>query len=209
MNFIILADKFKKGMKSKGCVGLIKTDQKKNIFQRQYNVIKSHSQKHNIVYIIGFEGGKFKNFLDRYYQYDIHLIENDKFIDKNAGFTISLAKNFLVSNCCILDGSTMLSTTAIDKMLENQHTSQLFLENPYGSIGCIHQNNRVTNLCIDLDNKIHDMIYLCQESANNLQTLLSAKHYCMFTFEIINQLLDSGNKFIMTKLRKNQICYHQ
>lgn len=207
MNIIILADRYKKGMKSKGCVGLIPCNKKENIFQKQYKEIKLHSKNTNIVYVIGFESKKFLNFLKRSNtNYDINLIHNKLYQNRNVGFSLYLIREFLNDDCLILDGNIMISSSVLSDLTKNNN-SKILIGSNTGNIGCVISNHIIHTLNIDLDNKIYDAYYLSKQASKSLANILDADHFNSFLFELINKVIDVGHQFSYLKIKKKQLCH--
>jgi choline kinase len=209
MNIIILGDRYKKGMKSKGCVGLIKINNTTNIFQKQYNQIKSFFPDSRIIYISGFESKKFSSFLKKHdkNQEVIHL-ENDLFAKTNSGFSLNLAREYLDTNCLVIDGSTNISDSLLKNIKTTQDKNLVCIGNKSGDIGCILNNSRVDSLNIDIDNRIYDVFYVTQHTALRLQDIIEHNYHNAFLFEIINILIDLGEHFYHKTFNKPQLCYH-
>ena len=64
MNIIILGDKYQKRMKSRGCVGLIKYNNK-NIISHQYKTLHSIFPNANIIYVYGFDNKRFISYINK------------------------------------------------------------------------------------------------------------------------------------------------
>lgn len=196
MNFIILGDKYQKGMKSKGCSGLIKTDKKNTLFDTQYAAISCRSDVDNIVYVCGFESKKIENFIDKKYS-DVVLINNQNHEESNDAYSLSLVADYLTKPCFIVSGYAHLNTKIIKKIPYNDE-SKIFVSNKdIGQLGCVLQNNRVTHIGFDLPNKIDDMYYISSGDANTIRGLVSKpKYHNYFLFELLNILIDSHNTTI-------------
>lgn len=208
MNIIILGDRYKRGMKSKGCVGLIKIGKNTNIFQQQYKYIQQIFPDSQTVYISGFESKKFSSFLLKNNYNDIHHIKNSVFSKTNTGFSINLAAEYLVDDCLILDGSSNLSATLLKYIQTNRNNNLLCIGNRCGDIGCVLNETKVDSLSLDLDNKIYDMVYLTKKTAIKLQQVIKNNYHYAFLFEIINILIDLGENFNYKTFNRPQLCYH-
>lgn len=193
MNFIILGDKYQKGMKSKGCVGLIKINKTQNIFENQYKIIKALYPLANIIYIHGFESKKFTNFLTKNQYSDIKHYYNDKYETNNQTFSLSFAQEFLNDDCFIMLGDNILSKNIFNKF-NPKLGSQIFItNNSSNDIGCIINNNMIENISFDLDNRLNNLYYINKDAANFLASLVSNKKYHnSFIFEMINKSIDIG-----------------
>lgn len=207
MNIIILGDKFKKGMKSKGCVGLIKVNNTDNILEKQYQQFKKQNKNNNIIYVTGFESKKIHAFIHKNQEdFNISLIYNKYYDTKNHGFSIYLAKEFLNNDCLIIDGSIIIKGDMLQSMTQNG--SCVMVGDSDGEVGCIINKYSVDNLSFDLDNKIYDAYYLSKRTATKLGDLIENPNYHnYFIFELINLLIDCGEEFSYLKLKKTQLCY--
>lgn len=196
MNFIILADKYQKGMKSKGCVGLIKINNKQNIFQNQYKTIKEFYPQAKIIYVYGFEAKKFTNFLSKNEYSDVDYVYNDKYEINNQTFSLSLVSNFLHSNCFILFGDNILTKKTFYKF-NPKYGSQIFISNNSNEdLGCIINDNIVENISFDIDNKITNMYYIDKHAVLKLNYFVSdISNSKSFLFEIINKMIDINVSF--------------
>ena len=76
MNCIILADKFDRGMKSRGCSSLIPVSNNKLLIQDQYSKLKKVFPESKIIYIYGHESKKIENFY-KSNSLDIVLTKNE------------------------------------------------------------------------------------------------------------------------------------
>jgi hypothetical protein len=209
MNIIILGDRYKKGMKSKGCVGLIKINNHTNIFQKQYYAINKMFPNERIIYVSGFESKKFASFLKKHYDdKQIINLENELFLKTNTGFSINLAKDYLSDSCLIMDGSINLSESLLKSIKQNPDRNLLCVGNRGGDIGCILNGNTVDSLNVDIDNKIYDMCYLTNSTIFKLRNIIQYNYHNAFLFEIINALIDLGEHFYYKTFNKPQLCYH-
>lgn len=195
MNFIILGDKYQKGMKSKGCVGLIQYDKNHNFFEHQYNFIKKYFPLANIIYVHGFESKKFISFLKKKKINDVTLVFNNKFDIKNQTYGLSLTSNYIDGDFFILFGNAILNKKNFNKF-KTKAGSQVFISNNDGSIGCVINNGIVENICFDLENYICNIYYVSKQSGQMLKELVNnSQYHNSFIFEMINRLIDAGQIF--------------
>lgn len=194
MNFIILGDKFQKRMKSKGCVGLLKINNR-SIVEHQYTSIRKIFPKANIIYVSGFEHKKLcsfliKNKLDK----DIHITYNPNYEIHNQGYSLYLVKQFFNTDCCILSGDNIINSKIFDNF--NYNTSKIFInQHQKNQLGCIINQGEVHNIAYGLDNYLYEMYYLSQRHSIILQKIInSSKYYNTFLFELINKLIDFDQK---------------
>lgn len=191
MNCIILGDKYKKGMKSKGCAGLIPYG-KNTIFHIQYSVIKNNFPNCKIVYVAGFEGKKIQSVIEKSYG-DIYFVNNDQYDTKNEIYSLFLSKNFLNDSTLIVSGYNIL-TDKIFKSFNDRCGSQVFVsEGNDSDIGCTISDNQVLNIDFGLDNHISDIYYIQDSHINFFKHMIENKIYHnYFLFELINKMIDQN-----------------
>lgn len=191
MNCIILGDKYKKGMKSKGCSALISFN-KSTILHNQYSVLKQAFPSCKIIYIGGFESKKVETLIIKQYT-DIIFINNDLYEQKNEGYSLFLSKDFLNENTIIVSGYSILEDK-LWKTFSIHDYSQVFVSSRNDNeIGCAIQNNSVLHIDFGLDNHITDMYYICKAHIGYLKNVIEDQsHHNCFLFEIINKLIDNN-----------------
>ena len=192
MNIIVLGDKFQKRMKSKGCVGLIKINNK-SIIQLQHKTIKHLFPESKIVYVYGFEGKRLHTFLTKniLLNNDIIAVYNSHYEKYNNAYSLSLIADFLDDDCLILFGDTIISKKTFAKFNTN-NGSQVFLSKKNKNrLGCIINDGKIENISYDLDNYLSEIYYLTKEDMLTIKHLLNNKvNSNYFIFEIINKLID-------------------
>jgi len=208
MNFIILADKFQKRMKSKGCVGLININNK-NIIQSQHKLIKKFFPLANIIYVYGFEGKKLLSFLKKNNNLanDIILLFNKHYEDFNNAYSLFLAKEYLDDDTFILFGDNILTNNIFDRFDHNLG-SQIFISHKNKNrLGCIIQDNKIENICFDLDNYLYEIYYFSKKDIGLLKHLVdNEQNHNNFLFELLNKLIDKDidiKPFFTDRIRVN------
>lgn len=195
MNFIIIADKYNKGMKSKGCAGLLRVDKNLNLMQQQHDTIKKNFPKSRIVYVGGFESKKIENFLIQNYK-DVIYVNNVDYENLNDGHSLSLVKNLLDQNTFIICGYTILEKNIFQSFSKELGNQIVVVPNHEKQIGCIINEGRIDNISFNLPNYIEDIYYITQKDIRILQDILKeTKHKNYFVFELINRLIDLGVVF--------------
>lgn len=192
MNCIILGDKYQKRTKSKGCVGLIKTGNKPMV-EHQYQTLKQIFPQAQIIYVYGFDGKRFSSFVNKHIsQYnDMHLVYNSAYESKNSAYSLSLASQYLNSDCLIIFGDHIVHKK-IFAQFRTSSDSQAFISKKHkNKLGCIINHNHIENISYDLDNCLTDMYYISKQHANIINQSLQdpSTHNC-FIFELINKLID-------------------
>lgn len=197
MNIIILADKYQKRMKSRGCVGLIKL-QNKNILHHQYNTLTNRFPLSKIIYVYGFDNKRLLSYIDKNNQLYEQLIciHNNMYDQYNNAYSLYLAKEYLDDDTLIMFGDKVITHSTFKRFKHSQF-SQIFVDNKSQSkLGCIIHNNTVENICYDLDNSLSEIYFISKDQAADLKNLVSNPilHNC-FIFELLNKMIDS-NKII-------------
>lgn len=194
MNIIILGDKFQKRMKSKGCVGLIKTNHKP-ILHHQYHIIKQAFPKARLIYVYGFEGKKFVSFLDKNKVSlpDIIPIQNAAYDQKNNAYSLFLASTYLNDDCIVLFGDNILHKKTFVHFKPSDNSQVFINRKQKNKLGCIINQHKIENIAYDLDNYLSEIYYIPKEHASLLKTILAdtSQHNC-FLFELINKLIDAN-----------------
>lgn len=211
MNFIILGDKYQKGMKSKGCAGLIKIDKHNHLFEYQYSIIKQYFPKADIVYIGGFESKKIETFINKNYP-DVVYVHNEQYDNFSDGYSISLIKNYLISDTFIILGYHILDKKLFENFNTKLGTQIVVTPNNQKQTGCIINNNQIDNISFDLPNYVDDIYYLSMKDSATLQQIVSDIQYKnYFLFELINKLIDLGAvvRPLFYKTNKNKNKYYE
>jgi len=208
MNCIILGDKYQKGMKSRGCSGLIKITKNTSIIENQYLTLKNIFDNINITYVYGFDSKKFLDYLGLL-NLDIELVYNNDFNKFGHIFSLNLASYAFDDDLIIIDGYKSITKGIFKKF--NPDVSQIFLyeEKNNSDPGCIiNSNNNIENFSFDLDNSIANIYYLNKECARVFKQLItSPKNYNNFVFEILNKMIDKGlilKPLILNKMVSSQ-----
>lgn len=209
MNFIILADRYKKGMKSKGPVGLIRLNKKYNVFERQYNVIRKHFPKSKIVYVYGFDAKKVETYFHNKKKkfYNTKIIYNENY--ENSGYIKSLgvAKEYMNNDFFILSGETVFCTEVF-KDFKKKGSSQIFVnQKEKHKLGCvINADQTISNIAFDINNYLMDIYYVHKNNSSALkQYCENEKYKNYFIFEIFNKMIDEGFGFQASVYSKKNI----
>lgn len=196
MNIIILGDKYQKRMKSRGCVGLIKYNNK-NIISHQYKTLHSIFPNANIIYVYGFDNKRFISYINKnILSYPkIKLIYNPHYDDHNNVYSLSLVKEYLNDDCIIFFGDHIIKPATFGSFkLSNE--SQVFINSKNKTrLGCIVQNQNVYNIAYDLDNYLSEIYFISKDHIDNFKSLISnPMNHNHFIFEILNKMIDLNLK---------------
>ena len=200
MDVVILGDRFKKGNKTNGCVGLLPITKRINLIQYQYRVIKQNFPSAKIYYIYGFDNKKFLSFIKTNHLPDMIYVFNERYDSFNEGFSLNLVnKNMSGDTLIIADNYLALYKNFANF---NREESRVFIDKTKSSnIGCIINHNVVENIFYDLEEKIYNMFYVSHKDIgilkNELANITSSN---MFLFEIFNKCMHNELRIIGTKL---------
>jgi CTP:phosphocholine cytidylyltransferase-like protein len=190
MNFIIVADKFQKRMKSKGCVGLLKDNKYKTVIEKQYSIIREIFPTCKIVYIYGFDYKRFESFIHKKNFINTSFIYNPDYEKYNTLYSLYLTKNFLNDACIISFGDTYMSKKTF-MGFDTKIGSQAFISQNNNKLGCVIQNNEIEHISYDLNNSLSEIYYLTKKHAIFLKRILETEEFHQyFLFEILNKSID-------------------
>jgi choline kinase len=192
MNIVILGDKYQKGMKSRGCIGLLPYNNSNNLIQHQYGVLSSIFPQCQIAYVYGFDQKRICSFFKKNPRKNLTPIFNSKHELYNVCFSLSICKDLFGEDTLIVNGGLKL-TKKIFKKFNTDLGSQVFVNKKYhNDIGCIIENKNIKNISFNLTNYIYDIYYI---SKNNIELfkelIIDKQNYNCFMFEIINKIIDS------------------
>lgn len=198
MNIIILGDKYQKRMKSRGCVGLIKL-QNKNMLHHQCKILINKFPLAKIIYVYGFDNKRLLSYLDKNNELykQLIFIHNNMYDQYNNAYSLSLVKEYLDDDILIMFGDKVITNSTFNRFTYSKF-SQIFIDNnPQSKLGCVIHNNRIENICYDLDNRLSEIYFISKDQTKELKTLVSnpTLHNC-FIFELMNKMIDS-NKIII------------
>ena len=197
MIVIIIADSFKKGMKSRGCAGLLPYNKHTNLIQQQYAAITKVFPKADIVYVYGFDAKRFDNFIHSHKSLDIEFIQNKDYENYSHGKSLSVVKNHIANSreCLIMLGYDPIYVKDIKPIKDIKKSSVLLADNSRSKIGCVvdQHTGSIHHLFFDLENHISDTYLLKTPEIKILIDLLQDNSiYNMFLFEIMNKILHNS-----------------
>lgn len=199
MNFIILADKYKRGMKSKGAVGLFRLNQRYNMFEHQYNIIRKNFKKYKIIYIYGFDNKKVESYFhsNKKKFNNVHLVCNGSYAKYGCLYSLSQASDYMNNDFFILNGDSVFKSEVF-KDFKPSGCSQIYV-NPKEKykLGCvIDENSLISNIAFDINNYLMDIFYIHKKDSAALKEYCQMEKYRnYFIFEILNKMIDNGNNF--------------
>jgi choline kinase len=202
MNIIILGDKYQKRMKSRGCVALIK-HQNKNILNHQYKIVNSCFPNSNILYIYGFDSKRLSSYVNKHIDYyeNVKFVYNELYESRNNVYSLNLIKNQLNDSCIILFGDHLIKNSMFHNFNPTEE-SQVFISDKIKTrLGCIINNDKIDNISYDLENYLSEVYYISKNQMSLFKNLISnpSNHNC-FIFEIFNKMIDLNQKILPYKI---------
>ena len=192
MNIIILGDKYQKRMKSRGCIGLIKHNNK-NILTHQYKTILSTFPSAQIIYVYGFDSKRFITYFSKNSAHypNLTLINNDKYETYNNTYGLYLTKEYLNDDCIVMFGDNIIKRSLFDSFRPTSE-SQVFINRKVKTrLGCVINNNKIENISYDLENYLSEIYYLSKDQIDIFRDLVTnPKNHNNFIFEIVNKMID-------------------
>lgn len=191
--FIILGANCEYRQKNVGPKALTKYNNKL-LMHFQVDELKSNYQNSEIIYVSGFEHNKIlKN------KTNFRIVENTTYFDSGEFEQVRLAiQNSETEKIVILN-----DTTINLKFPELNKESKVFIsDSAVNNPGCTH-SKYIEHISYGLKNYITRCYYFTGNELNLLKKYLienKEKKYKLFTFEIINDLIDKGGKFKTEKM---------
>jgi len=197
---IIIGAKPIKGMKSLGAFSNIKINKQNNILDSQIFNLRKKLNVNNTIYISGFQSSKID------FNNKVTVIENKDYSFKNNGFSLKLAMPYVTSDyLLIMFNKTLFSHKIFNRF--DYDSSSIFINdsesNSY-NIGCVLSKDSLSieNLFYNLPNKTCGMYGLAKYEMDILRSLDINDNY--FIFEIMNQIIASGGRFIPKFIENNK-----
>ena len=196
LDIIIPAAGLGKRMKSYGPKALINIKYGQRIIDRQLYLIDSYFEEYNIVLVCGFEADKLmENSPD-----NIIKVENESYDSTNVARSIGIGLRSLPSTerVLIINGDLVFTENAITSM--KYDTSCVFISNDSmddGEVGCIvNSRGNLEHLMYDLPTKWCQIVYLQGKELSEMKKIVwSRRNKKMFTFEVINKIIERGGIF--------------
>ena len=185
-----------KRMKSYGPKGLVEIKYGQSILGRQLSLISSNFKNYKTVIVSGFESEK----IIMNSPVEAVKVENELYEDTNVCRSIGMgslaipeANNILLINGDLVFSHTIFSCFDFSK-------SFIFVEENCmkdNEVGCIiSKNNSLENMMYDLPDKWGQIAFFKGKELELLRKISTEKcNKKLFTFEMINKILESGGTF--------------
>lgn len=204
INAIIIASEITKGMKSVGPKSLLRLKKTLSIIEYQILELKKYYPGIRITVSVGFESEKMIRVLDKY---RVDVLYNEDFNSSNQAKSVIdyinkyEANNLLVIHSGILFkhklGSLNVNSPSCLYMLDKNKTNF--------NIGC-NGLSEMSYLFFDLPEKWSECVFFNKQAIANIVTIAKNKEIKqLYTFELINMLIESGLYFTRNTISKNHI----
>lgn len=197
-----LADK---KIKSIGNRCLIQITKSKNILDYHIKAIhKIFKNPQIILTSCMFDSKKLKKYVENKYPNIIYIDHDvDDFTNIGTGLGLALQKVSAQNNCLILNTNHILYRSAIQKIKDNINNSFILYDQQKGSVGLLHEKNKLINCYYDLPNTLYDLLYINRKQFGAVPKDLNISK--LYLFEIINGYIEKGLDFKPVKINKSSI----
>ncbi len=183
-------------MKSYGPKGLVEIKYGQSILGRQLSLIESSFKNHEVVIVSGFESEK----IIRSAPSNAVKVENELYDDSNVCRSVGLGLMAIpeADNVLLINGDLVFSHKTLS--LLDYSTSFIFVEENCmkdGEVGCIiNKKNKLESMMYDLPEKWGQIAFFRRKELELLKEItVNKNNKKLFTFEVINKIIDRGGSF--------------
>ena len=204
INAVIIATEITKGMKSIGPKSLLQLRKTLSVIEYQILELKKNYKNIKITVATGFESDKMEKAID---SYGVNIIYNSDFKTTNQVKSIIDYINLSdIDNLLIIHSGVLFKNPF--KGLSTKTDSAIYVldKNKIDfNIGC--QELVDTNyLFYDLPQKWSECVFFNEEAIEKIKSISKSKNMNqLYTFELINILIEDGQKFNKISIPKNSI----
>ncbi len=179
-------------MKSYGPKCLLKATNDKTIIEHQISVIDFCFPKSEIITVLGFECDKVLKFIPN----RTRVVENQLYEDTNTAESLRLALNNGVKNSVlVIHGDLIFNKEALTQC-DFRHSFAIIDSGKQlrpSEIGVVTSENEITRFGYGLDTKWAQIVFLKDKELKILKSICKNREKNrLYTFEILNEVLDSG-----------------
>ena len=191
---IILAAGIGYRMKSYGPKCLLKVSQNKTIIEKQIDTVSLHLPKSDVISVLGFECDKaLKVLSDR-----SRIVENQLYEETNTAESIRLAiNNGVRDSVLIIHGDLIFNPETLAHhdfrrsfaIVDSKHQFRL------NEAGVTINDWQITRFAYGLNTKWSQIVFLIGKELQMLKNICrNREKNKMYTFEILNEIIDNGGK---------------
>ena len=197
MNIVILHDS--NCIKSYGAKPLYIVNLKKNVLDKQIDVINRAFKNPTITIISGFKHKGVKKYVTKWN--NVEIIENKTFEENGEIYSLSLILDKIKDSLLLIQNNVIFKHHIFNKFKRNR--SQLFLSNNHQfELGCTLNNNLIQNISWSLPNYWTNISYFVETELELLKWICNPIHTPsknmnkLFLMEGINFIIDHQGKFV-------------
>lgn len=195
LDVIIPAAGMGQRMKSYGPKAFIKIHNE-HLIERQIRLLNKELKCHtNIIVVTGYESQKLEKL-----KLPVSYVHNDSYAEENVVSSIEKALPLCkYEHLLILHGDLVFNMNSIKLPLSDK---SLMMVDNYGTmddreVGTIINGHYIEQIFYGLENKWGQIVYLTGKELEVFKELvISGLHRKKYTFEIINQTIEHGGKFL-------------
>jgi CTP:phosphocholine cytidylyltransferase-like protein len=204
INAIIIASEITKGMKSVGPKSLLKLKKTLSIIEYQILELKKYYPGIRITISVGFESDKMIKTLEKY---KVEVLHNKDFDSSNqVKSIIDHIEQHNTNNLLVIHSGVLFKQKL--GPISNGSSSCLYMldkNKTNFTIGC-NSSSEMSYLFFDLPEKWSECVFFDQQAINYISNISKTKEIKqLYTFELINMLIENGLNFNKHIISKNHI----
>lgn len=201
-----------KKIKSLGNKGLIKISHNKYLIDYNLSMINKFYNNSNIIVVGGFESKKLLKYLTNSKAFtksknDLNYIEHQPDDRWNIGKSIYEALiNNETESATIYNSSLFLDPKIFITAKKQTSSFVLCKSGKADGVGCVTNNNLITQCFYGLENTIYDFLYLDKNALSFLKKhIINSNIDKLYLFEIINLCVDNNIEIKLVNINKKFI----
>jgi hypothetical protein len=201
-----------KKIKSLGNKGLIKISHNKHLIDYNLSLLNKFYNNSTIVIVGGFESRKLLKYLNNNNSFSksknqLIYIEHSPDDRWNIGKSISEALINNDADSATIYNSSLFLDPKIFNIAQNQSTSFVLCKSGKNDgVGCITNDNVITQCFYGLENTIYDFLYLDKNAFSFLKNYIKNSNINkLYLFEIINLCVDNSIQIKLVNINKKLV----
>lgn len=192
-------------MKSYGPKSLLTLPDGDRVIDKAIENISMVFPKCEIVVVVGFQAQKVIDYLPR----TVHIVENPVFDSTNDAENMRLGLNATTNeNVLMIHGDVLFNRFALDRMGKGE--SKILVDNkdqmPEDSAGVTVVDGKASILSYGLDTRWSHMVFFAKNETELLNKVLKNRAKAnLFSFEIINNVIDMGGTFLANEPKNVEV----
>ena len=190
-------------MRSYGPKCLLPVGGKNTVMGRALNIIKDSFEYNEIILIVGFEADKIIDVVPN----NIRIVENQNYESSNTAESLRLGLNNCVGeSVLILHGDIIFNQDIIESVGTGESSVVISNHLKTEKIGLTVVNDYATHFAYGLDKKWGQIAYLTGQELDICKSVCrNRKRGKLYTFEILNLVMENGGKLRTVEADKSAI----